>query len=80
MSEIEFCKARINLNGDTFECHCPADHITRHRAGVALNSGGVGFVEWDIDDLGRVIFEVPERVALTLFREADNWMDGYTAA
>jgi hypothetical protein len=77
-----YCKARITLNGDEFECHCQTGHVNSHQAGVMMNDGGIEFFGWDIDDLGQVVFDIPAKVAWSIFRQASSWTgtDGYTAA
>lgn len=51
--ENDICGAKIEINGNEFTCQFPF-HQGLHTAAV-----GPGDLEWDIDDSGRVVLNIP---------------------
>jgi hypothetical protein len=76
----EFCKARVMLNGHTFECMRYEAHTEPHACYFPVTQMDIDSFEWDIDDLGRVMLDCSGDAAVVVFLRSGQPMDADEAS
>ena len=56
------CKAEVEINGAIYTCECSEGHEGPHASRVQTSEITYDGFDWDIDDRGRIVLDIPYEV------------------